>query len=648
MMEDLYKYLKPVIGNAADLLALERELKIQKGEILLEPPSEEQASGEIKIGKVSQAGKDMHDFGISHDELTNHCLIAGRTGAGKTNTSLHIIKSLVEQKIPFIIFDWKKTHRNLVSIFPSIKVFTVGRSIAPFYFNPLIPPPDMHPRNWALALSQIWEASSLLGPGASHLLLKAFDYMYNSFGVYENPNTEIYPTMHDLLSYLETLDIKKFREAQWLSSAKRAVQNICFGDAGKALRVRKRSSLVYLEKMFNENIILELETLTHSAKIFFIYSLLLWLHHYNLNTIERGKLKRALIIEECHHLLSKYFRKSTSTEDVLENLLRESREFGTAFIMLFQTVSNIPNTALSNIHTIICHNLVHDQDINAMAGILLLDQRERKYISQLQVGQAIVKLQSRYTKPFLINVPHFNIIRNRILTDFEIRKQDAGFSPNSQRNDNSEKPKEGNSPLSPHAINSEELAFLLSILNMPFLSTALRYKELGFYMKKGNTIKNKLLKLQLIADLPIQISDSKTIKLSYFTLQGKTLLKTLGYSPNYDFETKGGLEHAFWVNYIKSILQDKRYQVRLEHQGIDVLATKDNQAIAIEVETGSSYPAKNILKCIQLGYSEIISVATNQETYAKIKRFITHFNLQEKVTLALAKDLAEYFSKLVT
>lgn len=639
-MEDLYKYLKPIIGTTADLLALDRELKTRNGEILLEQPSKEESEREIRVGKISQNNKE-YDFGLSKDELTNHLIIAGRTGSGKTNTSFQIINSLIKNNIPFMIFDWKKTHRNLTSNFPSIKVFTVGRNINPFYFNPLIPPKGMSPRNWALALSQIWEASSLLGPGASHLLLKAFDYLYKNFGIYENPDSEIYPTMHDLLSYLESLDIKKFREAQWLSSAKRAIQSICYGDAGNALKVRKHNSIYYLEKNLNQNIILELESLTHSAKIFFIYSLLLWLHHYNLNTIERGKLKRALIIEECHHLLSKSFHKATSTEDVLETLLRESREFGTAFIMLFQTVGNIPNTALSNIHTTICHNLVLDDDINTMAGILQLDQKQKKFISQLQPGQAIVKLQSRYTKPFLVNMPLFNIIRDRILTDSEIKRQLGSFSSFSPVNSASKQENRSYSSFTFQDINKDDVAFLLSVLQKPFLSAASRYKDLNFYIDKANAIKKKLLNNNLISEVQIQLSQKRTIKLFHLSPMGKNILKKFNYNSGYKFETKGGLEHAFWVYLVKKILQNKSYEVRLEQDGIDIIAEKENEKIAIEVETGNSYPTKNILKCLQLGFKKIVSIATNKQVYFQIKRFITYYKLQEKVRLVLAQEILE-------
>ena len=645
-MEDLYRYLRALIGDTADLLGLERELNIRTGKIILDPPTSEEASGEIAIGKVCYGERELHQFGISRDMLTNHCLIAGRSGGTKTNTAFHIVASLMKQDIPFIIFDWKKTHRNLVSVFPSIKVFTVGRATSPFLFNPLIPPSSVHPKAWALALSQIWESGSLLGPGASHVLLKAFDHVYELYNIYDNPDAEEYPTMHDVLSYLESLDVRKFREAQWLSSAKRAVQAICFGDAGNALNVRKRSSVQDVLRLLNGHVVLELESLVHQVKSFFILSLLLWIHHYSLNTQERGKLKRVFIIEECHHLLSKQFHRPTASEDILENLLSESRELGNAFVTLFQSVSPIPHTVLSNVHTIICHNLVHERDINAMAASLLLTEKEKVYISQLQPGMAICKMQTKYTKPFLVHVPLFDVLRERILTDVEIRKQNAGFSPNSPPSHTADKRTETSSPDSPISISDDELAFLLSVLKRPFSATSTRYKELGFYMKKGNAVKSRLITLGIMKNIPIQIANNRTVKLCELTDKGKHYIATLGYSPRYDFDAKGGLEHAFWVYRITNELKRKGYVVQLEEKGVDIIATKDSHQVAVEVETGRSYPAKNILKCIQFGFPRIISVATNQETLSAIRRFITHSNLDHRVTVVLAREFAEDPSQL--
>lgn len=89
------------------------------------------------------------------------------------------------------------------------------------------------------------------------------------------------------------------------------------------------------------------------------------------------------------------------------------------------------------------------------------------------------------------------------------------------------------------------------------------------------------------------------------------------------------------------MLLNKKYSVALEQTGVDIVASKDTLQYAIEIETGNSYPTKNILKCIQQGYTKIISIATNKQVYAEIKRFITYYKLQEKVTLVLASTIHE-------
>jgi len=149
------------------------------------------------------------------------------------------------------------------------------------------------------------------------------------------------------------------------------------------------------------------------------------------------------------------------------------------------------------------------------------------------------------------------------------------------------------------------------------------------------------LKLELVKDISIHISKYKVLKLTELTSLGKHHLRMAGRPAAYDIESKGGLEHAFWVHLIKKTLLTKGYGVKVEDRGVDIVATKDKGETAIEVETGNSYPTKNILKCIQLGFPKIISVATNAEALTIIKRFVTHYNLNERVTLVLARDLLD-------
>jgi len=55
------------------------------------------------------------------------------TGEGKTNLAYLLTLQLLKNKIPFLVIDWKRSWRNLLSLqdkFPELKqvhVFTIGR-----------------------------------------------------------------------------------------------------------------------------------------------------------------------------------------------------------------------------------------------------------------------------------------------------------------------------------------------------------------------------------------------------------------------------------------------------------------------------------------------------------------------------------------
>ena len=79
-------------------------------------------------------------------------LIAGMTGTGKTNLAFRILVELRKKKKPFMVFDWKKNYRDLLQLadMRDVLVYTVGKKIVPFRFNPLIPPAGTSPGEWLM------------------------------------------------------------------------------------------------------------------------------------------------------------------------------------------------------------------------------------------------------------------------------------------------------------------------------------------------------------------------------------------------------------------------------------------------------------------------------------------------------------------
>jgi DNA helicase HerA-like ATPase len=105
------------------------------------PPEKFSRSGDINVGAVSYAGNKMYPFYLKSPRLKEHILIAGRSGSGKTNLTFVLMQGIMAQSIKVLALDWKRGYRDLMALHSKLRVYTIGRNISAFRFNPLIPPP---------------------------------------------------------------------------------------------------------------------------------------------------------------------------------------------------------------------------------------------------------------------------------------------------------------------------------------------------------------------------------------------------------------------------------------------------------------------------------------------------------------------------
>lgn len=92
--------------------------------------------------------QNLYPFGLREHEMIEHVGIFGRSGAGKTNLGFLLVQQLVRAGKPVLILDFKRNYRDLLALpgFENMAVYTIGRSVAPLSFNPLIPPPGTSPQ----------------------------------------------------------------------------------------------------------------------------------------------------------------------------------------------------------------------------------------------------------------------------------------------------------------------------------------------------------------------------------------------------------------------------------------------------------------------------------------------------------------------
>lgn len=523
----LCRKLKPVIGPQADRIWMAYVAEDETGkaqfldylEILsaqhfqgsldnegpgLIPPKAEAAAGEYGLGAVAYNGKALYPFGLRESEMTQHVGVFGRSGAGKTNLGFLIVQRLVEAGKPVLILDWKRNYRDLAVLpgFENMAIYTAGRSAAPFRFNPLIPPPETSPHTWIKKLIAVVAHAYLLGDGVMSLLQEALDATFSDAGVYSG-SVERWPTFHDVRDQLRNRK-STGREAGWMSSALRALGSLCFGEMDALVNYGHDR----VEDLLARPVVLELDALTQSDKVFVTQALVLWIHHLRMTEPVRETFKSAIVIEEAHHILADQRHSLVGGQNVMELAFREIREFGTSMILLDQMPSTIAPSALANTYALVIFSMKHRSDLTAVSQAMLLDDENKAVLGNLQIGEAVVRLQGRSIGPFMIQVPEFHI-RKGEFTDakvahhmtrlglLSVRKQPIHPQAARQELSTASGRSSVNADTRRHA---DEQALLDDVAAFPDGGVAERYKRLGLSVRQGQKLKDALVKEGLIQE----------------------------------------------------------------------------------------------------------------------------------------------------
>ena len=661
-IEALFRKLKPLLGEEADALWIAYNTQTDlrsKAEIagllyslaskylnetyekrlLLNVPDEKEIDGEYRLGNVVYSGKELYPFGLRENEWLRHAAIFGTTGSGKTNCAFLILRELARRGKPFLVFDWKRNYRDLIMLdeFKDVKVYTVGRDASPFYFNPLVPPPGTKAETWLKKLIEIICHAYFLGEGVAFLLQKAIDRVYQEKGVYDGSSD--YPTFLDVLRVLEGMKVKG-RKALWMDSTLRTLGVLCFGEFGRVLNAKEHFDI---SKILCEKAVLELDALTNADKTFFTEALLLWIHCFRLSEGKREIFKHALVIEEAHHILLRKKQEASGNEAVTDVILREIRELGEGVVLIDQHPSLISLPALGNTYATICFGLKHRSDMLAVGESLLLDRDEVEFLGQLEAGTAIVKLQGRYFKPFVVRFPLFSIekgsvsdeeIRRRmsgckeeseeVRLDIEIEKLVRSFEGLVKEIENSFGIEKGEQNEAFGKLSEEEKRFLSDIARCPLSGVVSRYARLGLNRYQGNKIQHLLLSKGLITWRTLSTRKGR-LKILVLTDEGKKAIPDVRMEKV--FYKRAGWDHEYWKHKVGEYYRKKGYSVSYEHKldggkSVDIVAEKDGRRIAVEIETGKSDAVYNIRKALEAGFDEVVVIAVDEKVKRELEDFI--------------------------
>jgi len=674
-VQELCRRLKPVLGKKVDRLwtvylsesdpggkaDIEQTLELLAAKHLnadyspdrcpFPPPSKRfSQSGDIEVGKVSYADKQMYPFCLKSPRLKEHVLIAGRSGSGKTNLTFVLMQGIMARDIKVLALDWKRGYRDLMGLYPKLRVYTVGRDVSPFRFNPLIPPCGCEPHVWIKLVVDVIAGAYFGGEGVISLLVAGLDHLYSQAGVFDKTQTH-WPTIQDLLAWLRTAKLKG-RAAMWQASAERILLAMTYGEFGAVLNTQGNG---HVAELLDHNVVLEMDGLSGSSdRVMFSEALTLYLYRHRLAQGPQDKLTNIIIIEEAHNLLLK--KASESKESILENSIRMVRQYGLGYVFVDQSASLLSKVAFANSYATIALSQKLRSDVQAISSAMNLTDEQKEALNTLPIGTAVIRLADEHPEPFLVRVP-LSQVREGSISDGAVNEQMAAYHSDSSVNNttstritavpplpSSDKNKKANEntrknrdthPPSPQEsettidtstvvsdskpeppnreINRDEIRFIADVASRPLSTTVSRYQRLNLSRRRGNAIRQNLISSAIIESAVIATRSGQVI-LYQLTEFGRSACSSMGIDPGPRPRTS--LEHSFWVNRTMKYHEEKGYEVSCEHpvQGngaIDILAQRPGERVAIEVETGKSNIGANLKKIEDAGFDRIVLVATS-------------------------------------
>lgn len=614
-MLDLFRKLKPLYGKKIDRLWLEyqtsdmerrreieglltlvaaRRLGLAVGDerlVLDAPPAGVIGKGEFTIGCVSYPALAPYPFRVERHEFLRHVFILGPTGSGKSTLLLGLLLQVLSAGVPFMVFDFKRNYRCLLTEGDRLVVFTVGRTTAPLGINALRPPAGVEFSEWAEALSDIISTAYLLMQGARNVLKEALLAAEKAHG-----KAATVAHAHDLLA--DELEVTRAgsRRYGWLESATRSLEELSKGAFGAALNTPTGSNA---EDLLRLPVVFELQGLGDDQKRFFCLFYLQVVLAVRKNGSEtRERLQHLLVFDEAHNVFP---RERPGEMSVPARLAREVREYGEAIVAATQQ-SDVSESLIANSGIKLILRCDYPRDVQFAAALLQVDG---KWLPKLQLGTGIARLPLRYYQPFLFTFDE-QPVKNLTVPDAAVRErwQTLALPAPVERRD--------------VALSDREEALLRDIASQPISPITQRYERLGWNAKTGNSVKDLVIAKNL-ARFQLVSTPTARVKILSLTDAGVSYLEGLGVDLRRS--RHGGAEHEYWKWTIKNRLERQGYRVEEEYpigggKSVDLRAERDGEVLWVEVETGRSDIAANIEKCRTLA-GRVVFVFTDNNLREK-------------------------------
>jgi hypothetical protein len=387
----------------------------------------------IAIGNVLDRGVDTGNlYYVDIDAMQKHTIVCGVTGGGKTNTCFYLLGQLWRYGIPFMVCEPAKSeYRHMMLLSESFKgvgqAFSLGdETVSPFRLNPFEIMKGVKVQTHLDALKSVFNASFEMYSPMPQVLEKALNEIYRVRGwdLVQNKNrrlppgvevgdpdcpSEIYPTMKDLFEVIDPIT-ESFGYSERIgpdvqAALKARIGSLLIGGKGQMLNTRRS---IPMEILFGRPTVVELKMVSEdSEKSFLMGMLLVFLYEYRESLGPKEHLQHVMLVEEAHRLLKNVpTQQSGETAnpagkavEFFTNMLAEIRAYGQGFIIADQIPNKLAPEALKNTNLKIMHRIVATDDRDSMGGAMNLDDIQKRHVTALGQGRAIVYAE-RMEQPY--------------------------------------------------------------------------------------------------------------------------------------------------------------------------------------------------------------------------------------------------------
>jgi hypothetical protein len=372
----------------------------------------------LPLGNLVYGGRILRDNPVSLDKnvLNKHMFVTGITGSGKTVTCKRLLKS---SRLPFLVIEPAKTeYQELICQegMEDVIVFTLGtESGLPLRFNPFELLPDENLTAHIDLLKAAFMSSFQFEASMPQIFEMATYRVYEQCG--RNTDTgefegeEVnWPTLTLFIKKLEeVVKEQKFGaelEGNYRGSLISRIANLTYGAKGRMLNCERS---IDFQKLLESKVVIEMEDLKSPQDKALIMALIMSRLNEAVKRAWRAdkNFRHITLIEEAHRLLSKVMPGDDEGKkysvSMFTDMLAEIRKYGESLIIVDQIPNKLAEDVLKNTATKIVHKLVAKDDKETIGDTMMLEDEQKKFLSNLLTGRAIVFTEN-WHKPICVQV----------------------------------------------------------------------------------------------------------------------------------------------------------------------------------------------------------------------------------------------------